>query len=83
MKTGKCKFGATCKFHHPKDIHISYSGNADGEQYETEARGAGTAGDMNLPSVTPALFHNSKGLPIRLVSKLWLIHELMKLLTVL
>ncbi|PQP95746.1 zinc finger CCCH domain-containing protein 37 isoform X2 [Prunus yedoensis var. nudiflora] len=22
LKTGQCKFGATCKFHHPKDILI-------------------------------------------------------------
>lgn len=69
VKTGKCKFGATCKFHHPKDIQIASTGknNADGEQAETGAKGAGTTGDVKLPvSVTPALVHNSKGLPMRL-----------------
>lgn len=71
MKTGKCKFGATCKFHHPKDVQIASTGknNADGEQAETGAKGAGTTGDVKLPvSVTPALLHNTKGLPMRLVS---------------
>ena len=75
MKTGKCKFGATCKFHHPKDIQILSTGknNADCELVETGAKGAGTTGDVKLPvSVTPALLHNTKGLPVRLVSLLQL-----------
>ncbi|XP_017980656.1 PREDICTED: zinc finger CCCH domain-containing protein 37 isoform X2 [Theobroma cacao] len=62
VKTGKCKFGATCKFHHPKDIQIASSGqdNARGEQPEIVTKTGGATAD-----VKPALFHNSKGLPIR------------------
>ncbi|XP_010260865.1 PREDICTED: zinc finger CCCH domain-containing protein 37 isoform X2 [Nelumbo nucifera] len=71
MKTGKCKFGASCKFHHPKDIQIPVSGqeNGNGEETETVTINDETmAADVNLkPFVpfTPALLHNSKGLPIR------------------
>lgn len=72
MKTGKCKFGATCKFHHPKDIQISSVGQdaGSGEQNES-ANGGGEAviGDLQPAKAfvpfTPALLHNSKGLPIR------------------
>ncbi|KAL4342560.1 hypothetical protein GQ457_08G008170 [Hibiscus cannabinus] len=62
MKTGKCKFGATCKFNHPKDIQIQLSiqNNANYEQYDTTSNIGGLTGDIN-----PALYHNSKGLPIR------------------
>lgn len=71
MKTGKCKFGASCKFHHPKDIPMSLveqeSGN--GGQAESIVKNVSTSGDSNM-TITPylinqALFHNSKGLPIR------------------
>ncbi|XP_042514108.1 zinc finger CCCH domain-containing protein 37 isoform X1 [Macadamia integrifolia] len=72
-KTGKCKFGATCKFHHPKDIKIPSAGLENGYgQTETELvvnDGGTTPGDAKpvKPFVpfTPALLHNSKGLPIR------------------
>ncbi|KAI5579142.1 hypothetical protein BDE02_08G071800 [Populus trichocarpa] len=71
MKTGICKFGATCKFHHPKDIQISLAGqgNDDGVQTNSVVDNGGITGDVNvikaLVSVTPALLHNSKGLPMR------------------
>jgi len=73
-KTGKCKFGANCKFHHPKDLQIPASGQNVGttEQLESSGKdnGAGV-GDL-VPAkmfvpFTPALLHNSKGLPVRLV----------------
>ncbi|KAJ9183301.1 hypothetical protein P3X46_007172 [Hevea brasiliensis] len=70
MKTGKCKFGATCKFHHPKDIQILL-GQENGNTWQTESAVNidEIAGHVNVAnasiSLTPALFHNSKGLPIR------------------
>jgi hypothetical protein len=71
MKTGKCKFGASCKFHHPKDIQISLSGlgNDNGVQTDSVVKNEGITGDVDViySPVTPALHHNSKGLPIRLV----------------
>lgn len=73
MKTGKCKFGATCKFNHPKDIQIPLAGQENGsiEQIQSSVKTEGIAGDINLAvvpvSFAPALFHNSKGLPMRLV----------------
>ncbi|XP_050231815.1 zinc finger CCCH domain-containing protein 37 isoform X2 [Mercurialis annua] len=69
-KTGRCKFGATCKFHHPKDLQIA-SGQENGNtmQNESAVMTDGTTGDVNamksLVSFDQALFHNSKGLPIR------------------
>ncbi|KAJ4829705.1 Zinc finger CCCH domain-containing protein 37 [Turnera subulata] len=71
MKTGKCKFGATCKFNHPKDVQIPLSGQGNGtiEKTESAVTIEGMAGEVNgvkaSVSVTPALFHNSKGLPLR------------------
>ncbi|KAF8390824.1 hypothetical protein HHK36_023123 [Tetracentron sinense] len=78
MKTGKCKFGVSCKFHHPKDIQIPSAEQENvnreqtdnGEQTESVVKDDGTTtGDVNLVkpfvSFTPALLHNSKGLPIR------------------
>ncbi|XP_027064369.1 zinc finger CCCH domain-containing protein 8 isoform X2 [Coffea arabica] len=68
MKTGQCKFGATCKFHHPKDLQISTAGqeNSFGEQSKLSTNE--TSGDFKAvkPPVTPAMMHNTKGLPIRL-----------------
>lgn len=63
MKTGKCKFGLTCKFNHPKDIQLPSSsqdnGSSEGLTSDPDA--------TNNPHVTftPALYHNSKGLPVR------------------
>uniref|UniRef100_A0A6N2NBY4 C3H1-type domain-containing protein n=1 Tax=Salix viminalis TaxID=40686 RepID=A0A6N2NBY4_SALVM len=69
MKTGKCKFGASCKFHHPKDIQIPLSGlgNDNGVQTDSVVKNEEITGDFNMINspVTPALLHNSKGLPIR------------------
>lgn len=65
MKTGTCKFGATCKFHHPKDIQIQASAQ---ENFSTAETGlidnSEMIGDVKQ-TVTPAMLHNSKGLPIR------------------
>ncbi|KAK9149941.1 hypothetical protein Syun_008250 [Stephania yunnanensis] len=63
MKTGKCKFGVACKFHHPKDIQIPSTGY--GEQVEAVDIGKMTGEAKPFVPVTPALLHNSKGLPIR------------------
>nr|XP_043622252.1 zinc finger CCCH domain-containing protein 37 [Erigeron canadensis] len=66
MKTGICKFGSTCKFHHPKDISIPTAGAENG--HGGHATTGGTNGNLtpSVPLFTPALMHNSKGLPIRL-----------------
>ena len=76
MKTGNCKFGATCKFHHPKDIQIQFSGqqNGAGELTQSTAMTEVAIGDAQINpfvSYTPPLMHNSKGLPIRLVLVLY------------
>ncbi|KAK4796912.1 hypothetical protein SAY86_029238 [Trapa natans] len=71
MKTGNCKFGTTCKFHHPKDFKVpqTLQDNADEElKYSLNGmRGLNGNGKNVQPPVTfsPALLHNSKGLPIR------------------
>ncbi|XP_044480610.1 zinc finger CCCH domain-containing protein 37-like isoform X2 [Mangifera indica] len=69
LKTGTCKFGATCKFHHPKDMQMSSAGQENGNSKQNESVTNGTAGDLYVPgpvvSYTPAILHNSKGLPIR------------------
>ncbi|XP_039809452.1 zinc finger CCCH domain-containing protein 8-like isoform X5 [Panicum virgatum] len=71
VKTGKCKFGAKCKFNHPKDVGIApviaketiYTATTDAAAH------IGTA-DSSVPAKThaptaPAEAHNAKGLPIR------------------
>ncbi|XP_077252289.1 zinc finger CCCH domain-containing protein 8-like isoform X2 [Tasmannia lanceolata] len=72
MKSGKCKFGANCKFHHPKDIQIPSAGedpSAGGQNESAVKDGQMATGDANQVKTfvpfTPALLHNSKGLPIR------------------
>ncbi|PPD94122.1 hypothetical protein GOBAR_DD08859 [Gossypium barbadense] len=62
MKTGTCKFGSTCKFNHPKDIQIQLSlqNNVNCEQSDIAMKIGGISGDIK-----PALYHNSKGLPVR------------------
>ena len=67
-----CKFGSTCKFNHPKDIHLPSAGQENGSgQYEA-AKTEGTAGDAKAVKssdpFTPALYYNSKELPIRPVT---------------
>ncbi|XP_038981279.1 zinc finger CCCH domain-containing protein 37-like isoform X2 [Phoenix dactylifera] len=70
--TGKCKFGPNCKFHHPKDLKIpSHGEDTDNTgQMELEKDDGAAGGDPKLAKahipITPALLHNSKGLPIRL-----------------
>lgn len=69
VKTGNCKFGVNCKFHHPKDIQI-LSGEENGNSEQTLiAKTEERIGDFKLVkppvSFSPALMHNSKGLPIR------------------
>ncbi|KAJ6832658.1 zinc finger CCCH domain-containing protein 8 [Iris pallida] len=71
-KTGKCKYGANCKFHHPKDLQIQSGGQDTDclEQTKSAVQNNGAVGD-SMPSksfipFTPALLHNSKGLPVRL-----------------
>ena len=67
MKTGVCKYGSTCKFHHPKDISGATGGVGNTNVGQIEGITGGTAGSLAPlnPPVTPALLHNSKGLPIR------------------
>ncbi|KAB1995245.1 hypothetical protein ES319_D13G148900v1 [Gossypium barbadense] len=62
MKIGTCKFGSTCKFNHPKDIQIQLSlqNNVNCEQSDIAMKIGGISGDIK-----PALYHNSKGLPVR------------------
>ena len=73
MKTGKCKFGPTCKFNHPKDIQIPLLGQENGnvEQTELTIKALGATADAilanSLTSYTPALIYNSKELPVRSV----------------
>ena len=71
VKTGKCKFGATCKFHHPKDIQLPSAGQDNGSDahVETAISNDGNTGELKLtqPLFIPALLHKSKVLPIRLV----------------
>ncbi|XP_010913403.1 zinc finger CCCH domain-containing protein 8 isoform X1 [Elaeis guineensis] len=70
-KTGKCKFGPNCKFHHPKDLKIPPDGEDTDKmgEMESEKNDGSAGGDPKLAkahvSITPALLHNSKGLPIR------------------
>lgn len=71
VKTGKCKFGANCIFHHPKDVSIPSTGceTGMGELFSSPKTGV-TNRDLNpaqAPVLAPALRYNSKGLPIRLV----------------
>lgn len=63
MKTGKCKFGLACKFHHPKDIQLPSSSQDNGSSEVLTSDLEST----NNPHVTftPASYHNSKGLPVR------------------
>uniref|UniRef100_A0A0A9D1N2 C3H1-type domain-containing protein n=1 Tax=Arundo donax TaxID=35708 RepID=A0A0A9D1N2_ARUDO len=61
-KTGKCRFGAKCKFNHPKGIEDPpLSGK------ETIYTATIDAAEGSVPAKThaPAEAHNSKGLPIR------------------
>ncbi|KAK4343935.1 hypothetical protein RND71_037029 [Anisodus tanguticus] len=67
MKTGTCKFGATCKFHHPRDIQLPSPTQENGSVGKPGSANNEMTEDVNLvkPFSVPALLHNSKGLPIR------------------
>ncbi|WOK95753.1 zinc finger CCCH domain-containing protein 37 isoform X2 [Canna indica] len=72
MKTGNCKFGANCKFNHPKDLQLSSNEQDSGKnglQEPAGQDGRASGDDSKSTKVyvpfTPALLHNSKGLPIR------------------
>lgn len=74
MKTGRCKFGAACKFHHPKDIQIQLSEELSrtAEQTQTNSMMEGATGDTQpIKLLISPLMHNSKGLPVRLVLMLY------------
>jgi hypothetical protein len=70
-KTGKCKFGAKCRFNHPKDNEVPtltgkqtiYTANIDAEVYNVTTDGSIPA-NKHTPAA-PAEAHNAKGLPIR------------------
>ncbi|CAL9083767.1 unnamed protein product [Musa acuminata var. zebrina] len=62
MKTGKCSFGTSCKFHHPKDLHILSNIQDSVRHGQQEPQGQNS---KTYVPFTPALMHNSKGLPIR------------------
>ncbi|TVU35948.1 hypothetical protein EJB05_17855 [Eragrostis curvula] len=70
-KTGKCKFGAKCRFNHPKDDNVPtltgkqtiYTAAIDEEVYNGAADGLNPA-KTDAPAA-PAEEHNAKGLPIR------------------
>lgn len=82
MKTGQCKFGITCKFHHPKDIQIQLCGEQNGalEQTPLTSHIKGVSGDTQLSNLfsshTAPVLHNSKGLPVRLVIIFFVIYSL-------
>ncbi|XP_068637134.1 zinc finger CCCH domain-containing protein 8-like isoform X2 [Aristolochia californica] len=63
MKTGQCKFGLNCKFHHPKDVPLPVAPDpTSGEEHDSAAASKTT---KSFTPFIPALMHNSKGLPIR------------------
>ena len=73
VKTGKCKFGAICKFDHPKPKDIKTAPLIAKETIYTATTDAAAhigAADDSVPAKThaptaPAEAHNAKGLPIR------------------
>ncbi|CAB4285917.1 unnamed protein product [Prunus armeniaca] len=67
LKKEQCKFGATCKFHHPKDILIpsAEQENTIGETGTTIQQEGTKFSVKPLVSFSPALSFNSKGLPVR------------------
>ncbi|CAI9777190.1 unnamed protein product [Fraxinus pennsylvanica] len=57
MKTGKCKFSVSCKFHHPKGVEVQSAG----EQYATVLQNEISEDSKPVqPLYTPALLHNTK-----------------------
>ncbi|KAL2971615.1 hypothetical protein AAZX31_15G205600 [Glycine max] len=69
MKTGKCRYGTACKFHHPKDIQIQLSDDLSQNvaQTQTNSMMGGATGDTQpIKSLISPSLQNSKGLPVRL-----------------
>lgn len=70
MKTGRCKFGVTCKFNHPRDIQIQLSEEQiaalDQTQFTAKIDWA-TVDTQYSDPLYSSMFQNSKGLPIRVV----------------
>lgn len=64
-KTGKCKFGANCKFNHPKDINIAPVIAKETIYTSTTGAADGSVPAKTHAPTTPAEAHNAKGLPIR------------------
>ncbi|PRQ30268.1 putative transcription factor C3H family [Rosa chinensis] len=67
LKTGQCKYGAPCKFNHPKDIQIpsATQENKSGET-ETAIKTEGFEVAVKpLVSFSAALLYYSKELPVR------------------
>lgn len=71
LKTGKCKYGVACKFHHPKDIQIQFYDELSRTIEQTQTNSSvfdGAIGDAQpTKSLISPLLHNSKGLPVRQV----------------
>ena len=64
LKTGQCKFGLNCIFHHPKDLQLPSREETTKNAVNGERTEYVTGNPVSFP---PALFHNSKGLPMRSV----------------
>lgn len=74
-KTGMCKFGANCKFDHPKDLHKTPNGeNEIGTALVSISADATAAVAKPSSGYNPAVLYNSKGLPIRAVDLSSLFH---------
>lgn len=70
MKTGKCRYGTACKFHHPKDIQIQLSNDSSQTVAQTQTNsimGWATGDTQPIQSLISPSLQNSKGLPVRLV----------------
>lgn len=65
MKTGNCRFGSACKFHHPKGINVPSARQEAGKGEQTISVEISGASTTLVPTVSPALSYNSKGLPKR------------------
>lgn len=70
VKTGKCRFGANCKFNHPKPKGTPLIAKETIYTATTDAAAHIGAADDSVPAKThgptaPAEAHNAKGLPIR------------------
>jgi hypothetical protein len=67
VKTGECRYGAKCRFNHPKDKSQPSSTDDQAATATATATATTAAAFATLP-VKPATSFNSKGLPVRPVS---------------